>query len=84
MRTSGAVTNRLHRLERRGLVTRVPDPHDGRGLKVRLTPRGRRLIDRAAPPHLASERDLLQALSGAEQQTLARLLKKLLLSIEGE
>jgi DNA-binding MarR family transcriptional regulator len=84
MRTSGAVTNRLQRLEREGLVERVPDPRDGRGLLVRLTARGRRLVDRAAPPHLDNERELLGALSPAEQRTLARLLRKLLLSIEGE
>ena len=82
MRTSGAVTNRLHRLEQEGLVRRVPDPHDGRGLRVRLTQRGRRMIDRAARPHLDNERDLLSALTPAERRALARLLKKLLLSLE--
>jgi DNA-binding MarR family transcriptional regulator len=82
MRTSGAVTNRLQRLEREGLVTRVPDPSDGRGLRVRLTRRGRELVDAVAEPHLANERDLLAALSPAEQRTLARLLKKLSLSLE--
>ena len=82
MRTSGAVTNRLQRLELEGLVSRHPDPEDGRGLLVRLTPRGRRLIDRAAEPHLDNERRLLAALSATEQRTLAGLLKKLLLSLE--
>jgi DNA-binding MarR family transcriptional regulator len=83
MRSSGAVTNRLHRLEQEGLVSRAPDPHDGRGLLVRLTRRGRNVIDRAAPAHLANERTLIEALSPEEQATLARLLRKLLLSLEG-
>jgi len=83
MRTSGAVTNRLQRLELDGLVSRHPDPEDGRGLLVRLTPPGRRLIDRATEPHLHNERRLLAALSPAEQRTLAGLLRKLLLSLEG-
>ena len=82
MRTSGAVTNRLHRLESAGLVARTPGPRDGRGRRVRLTARGHRLADAAAAPHLDNERRLLGALSSDEQRTLALLLKKLLLSME--
>ena len=84
MRTSGAVTNRLHRLESAGLITRAPDPLDGRGRRVRLTARGRKLVEAAAAPHLDNERRLLRGLSSQEQRTLARLLKKLLISIEDE
>ena len=47
------------------------------------TPPGRRLIDLATEPHLHNERRLLAALSPAEQRTLAGLLRKLLLSLEG-
>jgi len=83
MRSSGAVTNRLRRLEREGLVSRHPDPEDGRGLLVRLTARGRRAIDAATPPHLGNERRMLEALSTDEQRTLGQLLKTLLLSLEG-
>ncbi len=84
MRTSGAVTNRLDRLESAGLITRAPDPRDGRGRRVRLTALGRQLVDAAAAPHLDNERRLLRGLSTQEQRTLARLLKKLLVSIEDE
>ncbi len=84
MRTSGAVTNRLHRLESAGLITRAPDPLDGRGRRVRLTARGRELVDTAARPHLDNERRLLGALTPEEQRKLARLLKKLLLPLEDE
>lgn len=82
MRTSGAITNRLHRLEQDGLVRRVPDPTDGRGSLVELTAKGLRLVDRVAPEHVANERQLLEALSLAEQRQLADLLRKLLLSFE--
>jgi DNA-binding MarR family transcriptional regulator len=34
---------RLHRLAEAGLVERRPDPVDGRGLRVRLTTKGRNL-----------------------------------------
>lgn len=82
MRTSGAMTNRLGRLERAGLVRRVVDPADGRGLLVELTDKGHELVDGVAAAHLANERALLSALSTAEQETLAALLRTLLLSFE--
>lgn len=84
MRTSGAVTNRLERLESAGLITRAPDPRDGRGRRVRLTARGRELVDAAATPHLDNERRRLRGLSTQEQRTLARLHKKLLVSLEDD
>ena len=45
--TSGTMTNRVDRLERRGLVERLPDPNDRRGVLVRLTDAGRRTVDGA-------------------------------------
>lgn len=82
MRTSGAITNRLHHLENDGLIRRVPDPADGRGMLVELTAKGRDLVDRVAPEHLANERRMLAALTPAEQDRLADLLRKLLVSFE--
>jgi DNA-binding MarR family transcriptional regulator len=82
MRTSGAMTNRLHRLEAAGLVERRPDPQDGRGIVVRLTPRGLKLVDEVAPLHLANERDLLATLSDDDLRALESVLRKLLREIE--
>lgn len=82
MRTSGAMTHRLRRLEHQGLIRRVSDPDDARALLVELTRSGRALVDRVAPVHLENERALLEPLSGEEQQTLAHLLRKLLLAYE--
>jgi DNA-binding MarR family transcriptional regulator len=82
MRTSGAITNRLHRLERAGLIARVPDPADARGRLVELTGAGHRLVDELAPLHLANERTLLAALTRQEQRDLAVLLSKLLSTFE--
>lgn len=82
MRTSGAMTNRLKRLEQAGLIERRPDPGDGRGRLVRLTPRGRRLVDEIAPVHLENERRLLASLDDDERRTLARLLRRLARELE--
>ncbi len=84
MRSSGAMTHRLSRLERRSLIKRVPDPQDGRGLLVELTPAGLRLVDQAAAAHLANERALLTALNTDEQAQLTGLLRKLLGRFEQE
>jgi DNA-binding MarR family transcriptional regulator len=84
MRSSGAITHRLYRLERTGLIARVPDPEDGRGLLVELTAAGMALVDQIVPVHLDNERLLLAALSEREQGMLAELLRKLLLAFEGE
>ncbi len=84
MRTSGAMTNRLHRLQEAGLVRRVADPSDARSLLVELTDEGRRLVDELAPRHVANERAMIEALSPAEQEQLAGLLAKLLHAFEAE
>jgi DNA-binding MarR family transcriptional regulator len=81
--TSGTVSVRVDRLAAAGLVARDPDPRDGRGALVRLTPRGRRAFDACAPEHLANQRQLLASLTDAEQEALAGLLRKLLLCLEG-
>ena len=81
MVTSGADTQRLDRLEARGLVVRTPNEHDGRGVVVALTDAGRDLIDRTLPDHLATENRLLGALSHPERTALADTLKHLLESL---
>jgi DNA-binding MarR family transcriptional regulator len=80
--SSGAMTNRIDRLEEDGLVTRTPDPHDRRSILVALTPKGRRIVDAALTRHVAKEEELLAALSPKENKELARLLRKLLASFE--
>jgi DNA-binding MarR family transcriptional regulator len=82
MRTSGGMTHLVDRLERDGLVERVADPDDRRGLLVGLTRKGRALVGRVGPSHLETERRLLAALTEEEQAELARLLRKLLISLE--
>jgi DNA-binding MarR family transcriptional regulator len=82
MRTSGAMSHRLRRLERAGLISRVPAADDARSLLVELTEEGHRLVDEIAPSHLANERQLLAPLTDSERQALADLLAKLLTHFE--
>jgi DNA-binding MarR family transcriptional regulator len=82
MRTSGGMTHLVDRLERGGLVERVADPDDRRGLLVGLTRKGRALVTRVGPSHLETERRMLAALTEEEQAELARLLRKLLIGLE--
>ncbi|WP_433236151.1 MarR family winged helix-turn-helix transcriptional regulator [Streptosporangium sp. CA-135522] len=81
MITSGAVTQRLDRLEARGLVTRTPSETDGRVVHVTLTDEGRALIDRALPDHVATENRLLAALASGQRDALAGGLRDLLESL---
>lgn len=81
MITSGAVTQRLDRLEARGLVTRRPNPVDGRGVVVALTPDGLALVDETLPDHLDTEQRVLAALDPAERERLANTLKTVLESL---
>jgi DNA-binding MarR family transcriptional regulator len=81
MLTSSGTTKRLDRLEHAGLITRAPDPADRRGTLITLTPKGLELIDNVTEAHLDNERNLLAALSEAEQRRLADLLRKLRLGL---
>lgn len=78
--SSGAMTNRIDRVEALGLVERLRDPNDRRGVLVSLTDRGRELASRAVEAHLANEERLLGALDPAERSQLSGLLRKLLTS----
>jgi DNA-binding MarR family transcriptional regulator len=81
--TSGAVTSRLNRLERRKLIERTPDPEDGRGVLVALTPDGERIAREALHAVVAADREFLEPLDERQRSALASALKPLVLSAEG-
>jgi DNA-binding MarR family transcriptional regulator len=81
MLTSGAMTNRIDRLEKRGLVRRVPDPADRRGVNVMLTDAGRGLTDAAIEARLTAANEQLAVLSAPERRAVADGLKKVFLSV---
>lgn len=71
------LTHTIARLEKRGIVERVRCSADGRGREAVLTPAGRDLLDRAAPVHVQSVRDLLLDVVGTEDLLeLGRILGK--------
>lgn len=76
--SSGALTNRINKLEEASLVTRTPDQEDRRGVIVTLTEKGLGVIEDAVSHHLAAEAELAEVLNREEQAQLAQLLKKLL------
>jgi len=80
--TSGTMTNRIDRLEAKGLVSRVPDPDDGRSVRVVLTDDGRQRVDDALTDLLAHEREILGALPPQERERLADLLRSLTLPFD--
>jgi DNA-binding MarR family transcriptional regulator len=83
MVSGGAVTKRVAKLEELGLVERIPDPRDARGALIRLTPAGRRLIDRVGARYLEAERAVLEPLDADQRALLEDLLRSILLGLEG-
>jgi DNA-binding MarR family transcriptional regulator len=77
--TTGAMTSRLDRLERAGLITRSPSPSDRRAVLVRLTGRGERLAEQALHAVIAADEEFLEPLGPRQRDSVAALLKRLLL-----
>lgn len=75
--TSGTMTNRVDRLVSKGLVERLPDPADRRGVQVRLTGPGSVAVDGAIDALLDHEHELLEGLSADEATALADALRTL-------
>ncbi len=75
MVTSGAITKRIDRLERAGLVTRTVSDTDARSRRVALSAKGRRLVDELVERHVANEQRLVSGLTEREREQLARLLE---------
>ena len=85
MITTGAATKRVDRLEAAGLVTRARrDGDDGRAVRVRLTPAGKRLVDRAFSAHIANEQRLITSLDAADRDALERILRTWLADVAGD
>jgi DNA-binding MarR family transcriptional regulator len=80
--STGAMTNRLDKLERRGLIRRGPDPQDRRGVLLELTDAGEARLEDYIDAGSSRERALLDELTLEEKQELNRLLSKLLVSLQ--
>ena len=79
MLSSGAMTNRIDRLEQEGVVVRIRDPEDRRSVIVQLTPKGLELIDKIMPVLFEKENQLLKEFTDIETQIFTEFLRRFLL-----
>ncbi len=77
MLSTSAMTNRLDRLEKRGLIKRIVDPTDRRALKIALTDEGFEMTEGLVVSHVATEDKMLENLTEEECVTLRDLLAKI-------
>jgi DNA-binding MarR family transcriptional regulator len=82
--STGAMTNRLDKLERAGLVSRSRDPDDRRGVMLTLTEAGDGRLDSYIDRGARRERQLLEGLSPSDKRRLNELLTKLVDSLDAE
>jgi DNA-binding MarR family transcriptional regulator len=80
--SSGAITNRIDRVEKKGWVKRYDSPDDRRGVIVRLTSAGRALADRAIEIHLKELSAQFAKISKKDRQALLDALANLLRILE--
>jgi DNA-binding MarR family transcriptional regulator len=81
--SAGAISQRVARAERGGLVERVRAGRDGRSVQVTLTPAGHALVERTVDDLLSHEEALLSPLTARERSQLAGLLRTLLAGVTG-
>ncbi len=80
--STGAMTNRLDNMERRGLIRRLDDPDDRRGVIIELTADGKHLWDRAVGVQAEKESIVANALDAEERRQLNDLLRRLMNAFE--
>jgi len=80
--SSGAMTNRLDNMESRGLIRRLDDPDDRRGVIIELTADGKHLWDRAVGVQAEKESIVANALDAEERRQLNDLLRRLMNAFE--
>lgn len=76
------LAHRLAQLESAGLISRSPDPDDGRGALIRITPAGRRVADRAVEILAARKNHAFADLTDRQRESLEQLLDKVIDSLE--
>jgi DNA-binding MarR family transcriptional regulator len=82
MLSSGAMTNRIDRLQERGYVARTPSKEDRRSLHVSLTPKGVQVINAASVARFAEAKESINHLSAQERSSLAELLREMSIELE--
>ena len=82
--SSGAMTNRIDRLEEAGLIKRLPDPNDRRGVQVELTPAGEKVYRQSTAAQARKEALIASALNERERDQLNALLRRVMLAFEAK
>lgn len=75
--TSGTMTNRIDKLESKGLVKRVRGKRDKRSVFVKLSKSGKKLIESMLAEHIKTQEHIVRGLSQNERTALSALLLKL-------
>lgn len=76
--SSGAMTNRLDRMEAAGWIRRLPDPNDRRGTLVEPTEAGLAIWDRTVGTQAVREEQIASVLDERDRAALHRLLRALM------
>lgn len=84
MISSGGLTSRLDRLEKRGLIEREKSEEDSRSFLVTLSEKGRAVTERAFREDMAVEKHLLECFDDEEKAVLSRLLSRLVTHLDQE
>jgi DNA-binding MarR family transcriptional regulator len=81
--SSGAMTNRLDRMEAAGLIRRLPDPNDRRGTLIEPTDAGHAIWERTVGTQAMREAQIASVLDAADRAELHRLLRVLMKAFPG-
>jgi MarR family 2-MHQ and catechol resistance regulon transcriptional repressor len=76
LKSTGNITMVIDNLEKRGLVKRTREEHDRRHYSVAITRKGAALLTSIFPKHAARIVEEMSVLSGAEQDALGKLCRK--------
>ncbi|MGC7094275.1 MarR family winged helix-turn-helix transcriptional regulator [Amycolatopsis lurida] len=82
--SAGAISQRVARAERDGLVTRTTRADGSRKVDVELTEAGHAMVERLVDRVLGREAELVSSLTSAQQAQLAELLRRLLTGLHTE
>lgn len=84
MVTSGTMTTRLRKLEDQGLISRQANQNDARSMLVKLTPKGRTLVEKALVAYVKYNETVLEPLAASKQKQINDALKLLLEALESD
>ncbi len=72
----------LTRMERDGLIRRAPDPADGRGSLIRLTPAAMAKLPNVRKALSSLGEEVLEGFDDAEKERLGGLVQKMIVNLE--